>query len=299
MLQLADRSVFSAAALCPTSLPWRRLIVLDRLRSGQVRDQLDVASLGGAPAIYVQQLWCICAEQFLTAATELPASALLILAHAADRGVDAVIRDVRRRSAAPLVVLTPGVDSAALVALLDAGVDMHVDLTRDDAVIHAFLRAILRRSGVQPLAQADRGLASANTTRGLTLPDDMVPEYDPVPQLNSAPRHIGQLVLYPLTRRAEWQGRTARLTPTEFALLEALASAPGEVCSHQQLHSTVWGDREGDVVQYLRVYVRELREKLEQDPSAPTLIVTVPRQGYCLQAESEAWMEANLTAPTL
>jgi two-component system KDP operon response regulator KdpE len=82
-------------------------------------------------------------------------------------------------------------------------------------------------------------------------------------------------------------GRLIRLTPTEFRLLRELAAHPGRVRLHGELLARVWGPEYRDDVDYLRTYVRSLRQKLEEDPSAPRLIVTKPGIGYALMLPGE------------
>jgi two-component system KDP operon response regulator KdpE len=70
------------------------------------------------------------------------------------------------------------------------------------------------------------------------------------------------------------------LTPTEWGVLRALLAHRGRTLTHQQLFRAVWGQVEGDAQQYLRVYVGQLRRKLERDPVRPVLITTEPAVGY-------------------
>ena len=75
------------------------------------------------------------------------------------------------------------------------------------------------------------------------------------------------------------------LTPTEYALLEALVTNPGKLLTHQWLLRKVWGQGYGSETTYLRTYVRALRKKLGDDASAPALILTEPGVGYRWVAE--------------
>jgi two-component system, OmpR family, KDP operon response regulator KdpE len=74
-------------------------------------------------------------------------------------------------------------------------------------------------------------------------------------------------------------GATVRLTPTEYRLLETMAVNAGRLCTHRFLLERVWGPGYGDESQYLRVYMANLRKKLD-DPSAPQLLLTEPGMGY-------------------
>ena len=75
-------------------------------------------------------------------------------------------------------------------------------------------------------------------------------------------------------------GEQLRLTPKEFDLLAALASNGGRVMTHHKLLQRVWGPAHVDDVPYLRVFIGQLRQKLEPDPAKPALILTEPGVGY-------------------
>jgi two-component system KDP operon response regulator KdpE len=83
------------------------------------------------------------------------------------------------------------------------------------------------------------------------------------------------------------EGRLVRLTPTEHRLLEVLAANAGRLCTHRLLLERVWGPGYGDESQYLRVYVANLRKKLD-DPDAPKLLLTEPGMGYRLVTSETA-----------
>jgi two-component system KDP operon response regulator KdpE len=75
-------------------------------------------------------------------------------------------------------------------------------------------------------------------------------------------------------------GEAVRLSPREYDLLTQLVLGGGKVITHRQLLTAVWGEAQADAVQYLRVFVGHLRQKLEADPAAPKIIVTEPGVGY-------------------
>jgi two-component system, OmpR family, sensor histidine kinase KdpD len=77
-------------------------------------------------------------------------------------------------------------------------------------------------------------------------------------------------------------GESVHLTPKEFAVLGELAKHAGRVLTHTQLLRAVWGPAQQDHVDYLRVAVRALRQKLERDPACPDLIINEPGVGYRL-----------------
>lgn len=80
-------------------------------------------------------------------------------------------------------------------------------------------------------------------------------------------------------------GTPVRLTPTEFDLLVMLARNPGRVLSHRQILLQIWGPAHGEDVPYLRVFIGQLRQKIESNPSAPELIRTEPGVGYRWMAD--------------
>ncbi len=84
-------------------------------------------------------------------------------------------------------------------------------------------------------------------------------------------------------RRVMRDGEPVRLSPREYDLLAQLASAPGRVLTHRQLLTAVWGPAHADDLPFLRVFVGQLRQKLERDPSAPRLILTEAGVGYRFQ----------------
>jgi len=90
-----------------------------------------------------------------------------------------------------------------------------------------------------------------------------------------------------LTRRQAWlSGEEVHLTPTEHDLLAVLARAAGRVVSHRELLRAVWGSEAIDERQYLRVYMRQLRYKLELEPAQPRYLLTVPGVGYRLRVDA-------------
>jgi two-component system KDP operon response regulator KdpE len=88
-------------------------------------------------------------------------------------------------------------------------------------------------------------------------------------------------------RRVLVNAREVRLTRTEFDLLAELVRHRGQVILHEQLLSAVWGPEYRDDLEYLRAYVRYLRQKLESDPANPTLIVTSQGVGYMLDCPED------------
>lgn len=116
-------------------------------------------------------------------------------------------------------------------------------------------------------------------------------------RLRTASRHLGRLgenrlvvgdiVIDLAKRRVERQGTEAHLTKKEFALLAELAAHPGRVLTHGYLLRALWGPAHERDIEYLRVAVRNLRVKLEPDPTRPRLILNDPGVGYRLSDQGQ------------
>lgn len=162
-----------------------------------------------------------------------------------------VIRGVRMESLLPIIVLSSRNDERGRVEALDAGADDYVAKPFGVEELMARIRAALRhrvqQQGGQPLFQ--HGSLSVDLVRRL------------------------------VTRDSE----DIKLSPKEYGLLEQLVIHAGKVLTHGHLLRAVWGHECADDVSYLRVYIRQLRNKLEADPERPALIVTEPGVGYRLR----------------
>jgi two-component system, OmpR family, KDP operon response regulator KdpE len=186
------------------------------------------------------------------AASAQPALVVLDLSLPDGDGLE-LCRDLRAFTTAPILVLSARGTDADKVGLLDAGADDYLTKPFSTVELQARVRALLRRAGPQP----DGG--------ALLQAGDLVVDF-------------GRRVV----RRA---GTEVHLTPTEWALLRALVAQRGRTMTHRQLFHAVWGHAEGDAQQYLRVYVGQLRRKLEVDPVRPRLIRTEPAVGYRFEQE--------------
>lgn len=96
---------------------------------------------------------------------------------------------------------------------------------------------------------------------------------------------VGQLRIDLSRRQVEAHGRDVHLTPNEFRLLAVLVRHGGRVLTHRQLLHEVWGPGSGNETHYLRVYMNQLRQKLESDAARPQYLLTEPGVGYRLVAE--------------
>jgi len=159
-----------------------------------------------------------------------------------------VIRRIRGFSDVPVIVLSVRELMTDKVAALDAGADDYVTKPFGMEELLARARAALRRAG---------------------------PDEPPQPTLL-----YGDLEIDLARRLVTSAGEPVHLTPTEYALLEALVTNPGKLLTHQWLLRRVWGQGYGTETTYLRTYIRTLRKKLGDDASAPALIVTEPGVGY-------------------
>jgi two-component system KDP operon response regulator KdpE len=87
-----------------------------------------------------------------------------------------------------------------------------------------------------------------------------------------------------LAKKVVRDGQDVRLTPTEWHLLEILVTHPGQLITQKQLLQEVWGISQRNKSNYLRVYMAQLRRKLEKDPSHPRYLITEPGMGYRFEA---------------
>jgi two-component system KDP operon response regulator KdpE len=106
------------------------------------------------------------------------------------------------------------------------------------------------------------------------------------PAPETATFHTGTLEVDLARRRVTVNGQPVRLTSTEYALLRLLVQHAGRVLTHRQILRQVWGPQYEEETPYLRVYMAQLRRKLEADPANPTLFITEPGVGYRLVADS-------------
>ena len=183
------------------------------------------------------------------AAAEQPALVVLDLGLPDMHGID-VCREIRRWSAAPIIVLSARHMDTEKAALLDAGADDYMTKPFSTVELLARGRVQLRRAR----SAAGDGDAAVVT--------------------------FGDLAVDLQRRRVERGGQLLHVTPTEWALLRTLVSHPRQTLTHRQLFAAVWGNAAGDAQQYLRVYVGHLRRKIEADPVRPRFIQTDPGVGY-------------------
>ena len=202
------------------------------------------------------------AEALQLAARHPPDLVILDLGLPDLQGVE-VIEGLRGWTAAPIIVLSGRSDSVDKVSALDAGADDYVTKPFGMEELLARMRAVSRRASTG----------------------------------ESAPRiRLGELVIDLAAKRVsrDPDGRPGpdagdvRLTPTEWHLLEVLLRHPGKLLSQRQLLAEVWGPGYQDAAGNLRLYMTQLRRKLEPDPAQPRWLLTEPGMGYRYQPEPAA-----------
>jgi len=159
-------------------------------------------------------------------------------------------RRIREVSPVPIIVLSVKGEERSKVEALDSGADDYVTKPFGIDELMARVRAALRRSGGPGSAQA---LASFDA---------------------------GDFRIDMDARRVHTHGREVRLTPKEFDLFVYMARHPNRVLTHAALLEAVWGQASQEQPEYLRVFMGQLRKKLEPDPSNPRYLVTEPWVGY-------------------
>jgi DNA-binding response OmpR family regulator len=157
-----------------------------------------------------------------------------------------------RRNLVPIIMLTALDSEADAVLGLEAGADDYVTKPFGPAELRSRIRAVLRRAG--PRALGDQVM------------------------------RVGPIVLDRSRRSVEVRGRPVELTFSEFELLEALMSRPGELFNRHELLRAIWGDSAYRDPRGIDVHVHHLREKLEAVPGRPELLLTVRGVGYRLHA---------------
>ena len=162
-------------------------------------------------------------------------------------------REIRRSASTPIIVISARGQEHDKVTALDLGADDYLTKPFGAPELLARIRVALRHAAVPP---------------------------------GSPPQPVFQAgeLRVDLVRRQVFRGdEEAHLTPTEYKLLTALIRQAGRVITHRQLLQEVWGANYADQSHYLRVYMGQLRHKLERDPTRPRLLTTEPGVGYRLR----------------
>ena len=187
------------------------------------------------------------------AATQAPAIMLLDLG-LPDMDGKEVLSRLRAFSAIPVIILSAREREAEKIAALDLGASDYVEKPFAIGELMARMRAALRQSSAQDPA------ITRFDVNGLSVDADK--------------------------RLVTRDGAAVRLTPKEYDLLLVLVRHAGRVVTQKQILREVWGPAHVDDAQYLRVFVGQLRSKIEKDPSTPGIILTEPGIGYRLAENS-------------
>ena len=165
-----------------------------------------------------------------------------------DRDGVEVARILRRNHQVPIIVISAREGEQQQIQALDAGANDYVQKPFRQGELLARVRAALRFS------------------RYIQVPSETF--------------HNGRLRIEFSSQEVYLDGQKVALTPKQYKLLALLAREPGRVLTHQVLLREVWGATHVSQLQYLRVFMKQLREKLELDPTRPTMLATVVRVGY-------------------
>ena len=190
-----------------------------------------------------------------------------------------VIQGLRGWTKAPIIVLSGRADSVDKVEALDAGADDYITKPFGVEELLARMRAAVRRTGAaDDLPRIQLGhivvdLAAKRVTRQAPVPAGGGPAGGG-PAGGDSPAGAAS----PATSEED-----IRLTPTEWHLLEVLLRNPGKLLSRNQLLTEVWGPGYADATGNLRLYMAQLRRKLEPDPARPRWLITEPGMGYRYQ----------------
>jgi two-component system, OmpR family, KDP operon response regulator KdpE len=160
-----------------------------------------------------------------------------------------VLTQIRRRSDVPVIILSARDREAEKIAALDLGADDYINKPFAIGELLARIRSVLRRRSSRPQAE---------------------------PVTTS----IGAVTVNPVLHQITRNGEPVHLTPKEFDVIALLFRHAGRVMTHRQILADVWGPAHSGDTQYLRVFVGQLRQKLEDNPAEPALILTEPGIGY-------------------
>jgi two-component system KDP operon response regulator KdpE len=190
------------------------------------------------------------AAALAAASREKPDLVVLDLGLPDQDGIE-VLRQIREHSALPVIVLSVRSDERQKVEALDLGADDYVvkpfGIDEFMARMRTALRHRLQEEGATPVVS------------------------------------VGDITIDLVRRKVARAGADVRLSRKEYDLLALLATHLGKVLTHRHLLREVWGPAHADDLQYLRVFVRQLRQKLEADPAQPRHILTEPGVGYRLE----------------
>lgn len=221
-----------------------------------VEDDADIRALlqAALAAEGFQVRTAVSVSEALALLTHAPPDLLVLDLGLPDGDGAALVRSVRRGSALPIVVASARHDPPGKIALLDAGADDYLVKPFSVGELLARIRVALRHRGT-----ALQPALTAFERDGLTIDLE--------------------------ARRVERAGTPVHLTPIEFKLLARLLRSGGRIVTHRQLLADVWGAEHVDDTHYLRLYMGQLRAKLERVPSEPRVLRTEVGVGYRLAVD--------------
>jgi len=206
-------------------------------------------------------------EALIQASQHRPDAVILDLGLPGIDGIE-VIRGLRGWTSVPVLVLSVREDEREKIAALEAGADDYVTKPFGMGELVARLRAALRRA-----AASERSVPLIETS-------DFV--------IDLGAKRVTRL-----------GGEEIRLTPTEWGIVEVLALNEGKLISQVQLLKDVWGPTYGEETNYLRVFMAQIRRKLEPDPAAPRYFKTEPGMGYRFDNEDGAAGDSTQPAESI
>lgn len=178
----------------------------------------------------------------------------------------AICEQIRKLSLAPIIILSAVGEESTKIRALDLGADDYLVMPFNMEEFLARVRVALRRwmsYKAGPVVQEKLTLA-------------------------------GELLINSDARQVTVRSKDVHLTPTEFDILQYLADRMGKVVGHRELLKAVWGDVYGDEREYLRVFISQLRRKIEDDPVRPEYIQTVPGVGYRFSPDSKSNLQTEI-----
>jgi len=164
----------------------------------------------------------------------------------------AILREIREDHQAPIIVLSPIGEENQKIEAFDLGADDYLVLPFGMGEFLARTRSALRRWSAQQIGSTDH--------RKVIVSGDLMIDIE--------------------ARQVQVHGEQVHLTPTEYDLLNYLAKNKGKVITHRELLQEIWGPEYGDEREYLRVFISQVRKKIEKDPVRPKFILTEPGVGY-------------------
>lgn len=223
-------------------MAYKILVVDDEI---QIRKLLKVAL--GAYAYVVEEVPN--GKEALRQTTIFQPDLLLVDLGLPDMDGKTVVEKIREWSDVPIIILSARDQEQEKIAALDLGADDYVTKPFSTGEILARIRACLRRGGEEEESPL------------LTCRD---------------------LVIDQAQHQVRLAGKEVKLTPTEYELLKILAKNMGKVMTQKQLLKAVWGNEYNEDTHYIRIYIRQLRRKIEKDPTQPEYIITEAGVGYRL-----------------